>query len=36
LSMIKESPRNALERYFGKLGQSIHMSQQPSARRGKN
>jgi hypothetical protein len=28
LSMIKESSQNALERYFGKLGQTIHMSQQ--------
>jgi hypothetical protein len=26
--MIKESSQNALERYFGKLGQTIHMSQQ--------
>jgi hypothetical protein len=28
LSMIKESSQNALERYFGKLGLNIHMSQQ--------
>jgi hypothetical protein len=28
LSMIKESSQNALERYFGKLGDAVHMSQQ--------
>jgi hypothetical protein len=28
LSMIKESSQNALERYFGKLGEAVHMSQQ--------
>jgi hypothetical protein len=28
LSMIKESSQNALERYFGKIGLNIHMSQQ--------
>jgi hypothetical protein len=26
--MIKESSQNALERYFGKLGDAAHMSQQ--------
>jgi hypothetical protein len=26
--MIKESSQNALERYFGKIGETIHMSQQ--------
>jgi hypothetical protein len=28
LSMIKESSQNALERYFGKIGDIVHMSQQ--------
>jgi hypothetical protein len=28
LSMIKESSQNARERYFGKLGDAVHMSQQ--------
>jgi hypothetical protein len=28
LSMIKESSQNALERYFGKIGETIHMNQQ--------
>jgi hypothetical protein len=28
LSMIKESSQNALERYFGKLGEAVQMSQQ--------
>jgi hypothetical protein len=28
LSMIKESSQNALERYFGKIGLDMHMSQQ--------
>jgi hypothetical protein len=28
LSMIKESSQNALERYFGKLGEAVRMSQQ--------
>jgi hypothetical protein len=26
--MIKESSQNALERYFGKLGEAVYMSQQ--------
>jgi hypothetical protein len=28
VSMIKESAQNALERYFGKIGETIHTSQQ--------